>query len=135
MEVPVGGHDYLIGDLNAFDAFDVSRWMSPILMFLGSVKKTDDNAVAAVDAFTRAMTAMAAQIPQLDIHTSEKLCLAAVRRKEAGGVGWAPIIAAGSSVPPRMMYDDIKMPEMLALFWHVMAHNKLPDFFAPPQST
>jgi hypothetical protein len=132
MEVQVGAHDYRIGTLDAFAAFDVSRWMSPILMFLGSVKRPDGE-VATVDAFTRAMTAMAAQIPQPDIHHSQRLCLSVVHRKEAGGVGYAPVIAAGSAIPPRLMYSDIDMPQMLALFWHVMVFNKLPDFFAPPQ--
>jgi hypothetical protein len=122
-EFPVGGHTYHVDPLSSFDQFDIARRVAPIITVL--VMQKDREKLKA--GFARAFVSLSSGITRDDGQAILTLCLGKVQRKDH--VGFAPILAAG-----KMMYEDIDMPRMLELVWHVLDVSKIIDFFDVPAS-
>lgn len=126
----VSGRNYRCGRLNAFDQNHVARKLNSILLWVAEMKK---DAVKAVlpSGYAQAMCVISGSIPREDIDLAYGLCLSVVGRENDGGASWAPIQSGGG----QMMFQDINLPEMMEIIWHVLEHNRLVDFFAAPSST
>lgn len=144
-EFTVGGVRYTAGKMSAFDQFHVARKLGPVLLWLGNASLsglTDDAAPndkkpvvkltpeREARAFTQALCSMSAPLSRDDSELAVNLCLSTVQRDVGGDKGWASIRAAGGA----WMFQDIELPEMLEIVWHVLKANKLPDFFSASPS-
>lgn len=123
-EFKIGPHHYQAGRLNARQQFDVARRLSDVLMLLGmerseEFKRTPEN-------FARVILVSSARVPQADIDAALNICLGIVKRRLPGDQGWAAIVASNGA----MMYDDIDMPVMLEIFWHVVSAHRMVDFLS-----
>lgn len=142
--VKVGEHSYQIGTLNAFQCHEIARKYSTVLLTVAELKKArQDEADARAklppdiaelpqrsppgpEEFARVMCTLSRPIPQIDVDMAIRVCLSVVTRQQAGGTGWAPVLAPGGG----LMFADIDMMQMLVLVWHVMEAHKIPDFFS-----
>lgn len=122
----VGGHKYSCGRLNAFDQYDVARRFSPVLVWLGALKKEQE--VRDPKAFAQAICAMSASLPRADTDAVLNLCLSVVAREQA--TGFAPMRAESGA----LMFQDIELAELLEIVWHVLEANRIVDFFAASPS-
>lgn len=129
-EFTVGGRRYTATKLSAFDQFHVARKFGPILLWLGNAEKEKDpkksrSAEDEARDFAQSICAMSAPLSREDAEMGVNLCLSVVKRDVGGDKGWAPLRVDG-----QWMYNDIELPELLQIVWHVLSLNRLPDFFA-----
>jgi hypothetical protein len=139
-EFTVGGRRYSAKKLSAFEQFHVARKFGPILLMLGNAAlgETEDKAKAKpkmtpaqeARAFAQLICTMAAPLSQADAETAINTCLSAVTRDQGEGKGFAAIRTPDGA----MMFNDVELPELLEIVWHVLHINKLPDFFAASPS-
>jgi len=129
--IPIGGHDYAIGRLNALDQLHVSRKIAPIVPNImpiltevakGDLKKViesieaDENAelggleplAKALEPFMEAI----AKIPEGDVNYVIYKCLSVVKRNGA-------VVCRGESI----MFDDLDMNHLLPLTVAVIRTN------------
>lgn len=129
--IPIGGHDYSIGRLNALDQLHVSRKIAPIIPnimpILTEVAKGDlekviesiedgsnDNLdgleplAKALEPFMEAI----AKIPEDDVNYIIHKCLSVVKRNGA-------VVCRGNSI----MFDDLDMNHLLPLTVAVIRAN------------
>jgi len=115
-EFTINGHTYKIGKLNALTQFHVARRIAPVVSGLGifiEVAKADP--LAAIGPVAEAIGKMTDADSEYVIYT----CLGAVQRKQPGvNLGWGPVTSSGG-----LMYDDIDLPVMLQLVFHVLQVN------------
>lgn len=140
-EVPVFGHQYKIGRMNAIQQFHVMRRLGGVAGSLGeafsqvqrlggaaSVEKMVSSRDAAksgdvlrvIEPVLLALGAMRDEDVNYVLHN----CLSVVERQQSGGGGWARVMPQ----PGVIMFMDIEMPQMLAITWHVLRSN-LANFF------
>ncbi|WP_376746308.1 phage tail assembly chaperone [Acinetobacter schindleri] len=129
--IPIGGHDYTIGRLNALDQLHVSRKIAPIIPNImpiltevakGDLEKViesieaDENAelegleplAKALEPFMEAI----AKIPEEDVNYVIYKCLSVVKRNGA-------VVCRGESI----MFDDLDMNHLLPLTVAVIRTN------------
>lgn len=129
--IPIGGHDYTIGRLNALDQLHVSRKIAPIVPNImpiltevakGDLEKViesieaDENAelsgleplAKALEPFMEAI----AKIPEEDVNYVIYKCLSVVKRNGA-------VVCRGESI----MFDDLDMNHLLPLTVAVIRTN------------
>ncbi|MCA4780255.1 hypothetical protein IF090_11530 [Acinetobacter towneri] len=129
--MPIGGHDYAIGRLNALDQLHVSRKIAPIVPNImpiltevakGDLEKViesieaDENAelggleplAKALEPFMEAI----AKMPEEDVNYVIYKCLSVVKR---GGA----VVCRGESI----MFDDLDMNHLLPLTVAVIRTN------------
>ncbi|WP_228748449.1 phage tail assembly chaperone [Acinetobacter towneri] len=129
--IPIGGHDYAIGRLNALDQLHVSRKIAPIVPNImpiltevakGDLEKViesieaDENAelggleplAKALEPFMEAI----AKMPEEDVNYVIYKCLSVVKR---GGA----VVCRGESI----MFDDLDMNHLLPLTVAVIRTN------------
>ena len=129
--IPIGGHDYTIGRLNALDQLHVSRKIAPIIPNImpiltevakGDLEKviasieTDENAelagleplAKALDPFMEAI----AKMPEDDVNYVIHKCLSVVKRNGS-------VVCRGESI----MFDDLDMNHLLPLTVAVIRTN------------
>lgn len=123
-EFKVASHTYKAARLNARQQFDVARRLSYVLVQLGGEKKPDFKPTA--ENFARIFLVTSGYVPQSDMDISLNMCLSAVSRNAGGDRGWVSISSSNGA----LMFDDIGMPEMLEIVWHVIAEHRLVDFLA-----
>lgn len=126
-EFQVGKHTYRAKRLSAKDQFHVARKMSYTLFQLGGDKT--EKFVPSPKNFARVICVTTGGLAQSDLDSVLDVCLGVVSRQVSGDRGWAPIQTKGV-----MMFEDISMPEMLELVWHVIDAHRLVDFLAADPS-
>lgn len=122
----IGGHEYMIGQLNAMDQFHVSRRLAPVLPTImpilttvhksGLAEKLDVGGVAALldedlTRLTNDLMPLADALATMSDENAEYIivkCLSVVRRKTEAG---AAVMARGGS----LVFDDMTMGDMLPL--------------------
>lgn len=135
-ERDVYGHRYKIGTLNAMQQFHVMRRLYSVSSgamegfnklqekggsamlekHLSGTKDADDvNILEVIQPLLRAV----GQMRDEDVEYVFNQCLSVVERQMPGATGWARV----QSSPGQLMFDDIQMPQMLALTWHVLRVN------------
>ena len=129
--IPIGGHDYTIGRLNALDQLHVSRKIAPIIPNImpiltevakGDLEKviasieTDENAeLAGLEPLAKALEPFMeaiAKIPEEDVNYVIYKCLSVVKRNGA-------VVCRGESI----MFDDLDMNHLLPLTVAVIRTN------------
>nr|WP_218950805.1 hypothetical protein [Acinetobacter sp. YH16053] len=129
--IPIGGHDYTIGRLNALDQLHVSRKIAPIVPNImpiltevakGDLEKviesieSDENAelggleplAKALEPFMEAI----AKMPEDDVNYVIHKCLSVVKRNGS-------VVCRGESI----MFDDLGMNHLLPLTVAVIRTN------------
>lgn len=125
-EFSVGSATYRATKMDVFMQYDVARKWAPILIWVASSK---DKTFKPAD-FARAFCAVSSPIPKEDSDYVLGLCLDTVKRGGAGSADFAPI-----RVSNKLMFDDIELPQMLEIVYHVLKLNKLIDFFVEAPAT
>ena len=129
--IPIGGHDYTIGRLNALDQLHVSRKIAPIVPNImpiltevakGDLEKviasieTDENAeLAGLEPLAKALEPFMeaiAKIPEEDVNYVIYKCLSVVKRNGS-------VVCRGESI----MFDDLDMNHLLPLTVAVIRTN------------
>ena len=129
--IPIGGHDYSIGRLNALDQLHVSRKIAPIIPNImpiltevakGDLEKviasieTDENAeLAGLEPLAKALEPFMeaiAKIPEEDVNYVIYKCLSVVKRNGS-------VVCRGESI----MFDDLDMNHLLPLTVAVIRTN------------
>jgi hypothetical protein len=129
--IPIGGHDYTIGRLNALDQLHVSRKIAPIIPNImpiltevakGDLEKviasieTDENAeLAGLEPLAKALEPFMeaiAKIPEEDVNYVIYKCLSVVKRNGS-------VVCRGESI----MFDDLDMNHLLPLTVAVIRTN------------
>lgn len=125
-EFEVAGTAYKSRKMDAFQQFHIARKLTPavapfmhslaplLAISSGAVQPAD-----MVDALMPLMQAIAA-MPTEDCDFVIHSCLAVVDRQQPGGLGWAPLFNREAK---RMMFDDIDMPQMMAITARVIQDN------------
>ncbi|KAA2237670.1 phage tail assembly chaperone [Salinarimonas soli] len=130
-EFTVGGHVYRAGRLDAMRAFHVTRRLTPIMSALAEMVpaartaapaegeaaegEAPGDAHAALIRMLEPVLGAVARLPDADVDYVLAASLGVCSRKV--GELWAPVWPAGA---PRPMYDDITMPEMIQIAFHVL---------------
>lgn len=129
--IPIGGHDYTIGRLNALDQLHVSRKIAPIIPNImpiltevakGDLEKViesieaDENAeLAGLEPLAKALEPFMeaiAKIPEEDVNYVIYKCLSVVKRNGS-------VVCRGESI----MFDDLDMNHLLPLTVAVIRTN------------
>ena len=129
--IPIGGHDYTIGRLNALDQLHVSRKIAPIVPNImpiltevakGDLEKViesieaDENAeLAGLEPLAKALEPFMeaiAKMPEDDVNYVIYKCLSVVKRNGA-------VVCRGESI----MFDDLDMNHLLPLTVAVIRTN------------
>lgn len=137
-EYEVFGSKYKIGRMNAMQQFHVARRLHGVCASLGEafnvVQRMGGAAALATAVLEKKPTSdvllvIAPVLKSLgdmkdsDVEYVFENCLGVVERQQVGGA-WAPVWARGGG----LMFQDIEMPHMLVLTWHVLRSN-LANFF------
>jgi hypothetical protein len=129
MENPIiGGNEYVIGKLTAFEQLHVSRRLSPTLaglMIVLSSKKASFSEVLDIGAGPLADAF--ANMAEGDVDYIVNKCLGACQRKQERG--YAKVFANGN-----LMFGDIHLDTMIGLTLAVLQEN-LGGFFPTSQPT
>jgi hypothetical protein len=137
----VFGHSYSFGSLNAMQQFHVMRRLYAVSAGLGEgfsklqekggakaleEQVTNPEATRSVDLLEIMGPLLRAvgQMSDEDVEYVINTCLSVVEREIPGGTGWAKVMPQ----PGMIMFQDIKMPQMLALVWWTLRGN-LSGFF------
>lgn len=139
-EVTVMGNSYKLGRMDAMTQFHCTRRLAAVLASMGeSFKELQDRGGAKAllhEAVTdgdvkpdvyRLMKPVLAAIGAMSDDDAEFVvnsCLKVVERGVGGDRGWAKVMQADV-----LMYQDIQMPAMLALTFHVLRTNLASFFF------
>lgn len=129
--IPIGGHDYSIGRLNALDQLHVSRKIAPIVPNImpiltevakGDLEKViesieaDENAeLAGLEPLAKALEPFMeaiAKMPEDDVNYVIHKCLSVVKRNGS-------VVCRGESI----MFDDLDMNHLLPLTVAVIRTN------------
>jgi hypothetical protein len=116
-EFTVAGQRYSFSKLDAFAQFHVARRLAPVFSRIKAAAELGKT--KADDAMEAAVLALSS-MPEQDCNYVLHACLMSCKRQQ-GGV-WANL-TAGSTFPPRMMFDDIGLAEMMQIAWHVLQGN------------
>lgn len=120
MDFEQGGKSYRVRKLDARSQFNIVKRLAP---FLGAVVPVvQDGASSPADAVKALGNALADMPDDRSDHVLFGL-LAAVTRKQEGGLGYAPV--CNGTV---MVYDDVDLVGMLTLAWQALSFN-LSGFF------
>jgi hypothetical protein len=135
LEFTVNSHKYRATRLSVFQQFNLAADFRDVLVGLAVLKK-DRPKELDEKAFTKAIEfivtggskALSPEIRERTMH----LCLSVIARQVASpGVGWTAIQTADGV----LTHQDIQLPEMIAIMYHVIDHNGLLDFFFEGPST
>lgn len=123
----VGEHSYQVGKLGAMDQLLVGRRLSNVLAVLAHTRREDKAALSDTSAMARAMCMLSADMPTNEVNEAVFVSLACVKRKV--GTEYAQVVNNN-----QLMYQDLKLEELLALVWLVVRDNGIMDFFSVPRS-
>lgn len=125
MEFEVKGNTYQVSQLDAITQFHVVRRLAPVLgkmtsLFEGEKAGQSENSLGALEPLSLAISEMSDEDANYCIFT----LLKRVKRKQAQGLGWAPV----SSSSRQLMFEDIDMSTMLQIVAKAIQFNFM-DFF------
>lgn len=138
-EFDVFGSKYKIGRMNAMQQFHVARRLHGVCAALGEAfnivqqmggAETLALAVVEKKPTSDVLRVLAPVLKSLgdmkdtDVDYVFENCLLVVERQQSGGA-WAPIWVRGGG----LMFQDIEMPHMIVLTWHVLRSNLAGFFF------
>jgi hypothetical protein len=132
MEFTLNGVTYHAVKIPAMQQLHIVRRMLPLLsgMPTAQARTVAQDALAGKGDLLGALMDGMAKLSDADSEFILLGLLSAIRRKEPGGLGWAPIVASG-----RLMYDTLTLPDMMQLAVKTFMHN-LSDFSAAlPQTS
>lgn len=129
----IEGQEYLSGKLNVMQQFHVSRKLMPVLGSAASIARSmapkaigadgepDEQAseVALVAAIPMIAEAIA-KLTDADCDFVIFTCMSVVQRKVQQSGSWAAVTSQSAR---RFMYDDITLPAMMQIVWHVLQEN------------
>lgn len=132
--VEIRGIEYAIGEMPAMDQFHVARRLAPLFgsaidVFIGMLSGGEklDALTATINALTTPSVMQAlASMKDEDGEFIIRKCLSVVTRKQ--DKGWAKVTTAGGT----LMFQDIRLKDMLELTAHVITEN-FDDFFPTSQ--
>ena len=135
-EFQVSGHKYRSERMSAFDQHTVASKLGGILLMMmpnANAKRAKKEEKQPMDAvhFSRAFLVLSADMRKDDMDLIFYLCLKGVSRAVENDQGWAPVLIDGSGA---FAFQDINMPELLEIVWHILQQHRIPDFFAEPLS-
>ncbi|WP_438504203.1 phage tail assembly chaperone [Acinetobacter schindleri] len=129
--IPIGGHDYTIGRLNALDQLHVSRKIAPIVpnimpiltevakgdleKVIESIEQGENEELDGLEPLAKALEPFMeaiAKIPEEDVNYVVHKCLSVVKRNGA-------VVCRGNSI----MFDDLDMNHLLPLTVAVIRTN------------
>lgn len=122
----VGGFQYSCQPLNVFQQLDIVRKWGTVLVW---VSQADPDKVTPA-GFAKAFAVASAPIAKEDYDLALITCLGSVRREVGGDKGWAQVCPQGI-----VMFEDIRLPHMLELLYHVLRLNGVFDFFSDAPAT
>jgi hypothetical protein len=111
---------YTVQKPNAFGQFELARRLAPILAVLAMGERE-----AVRQKFCQSFCALTAHLPEDEITTTIRKCLALVSRKHENV--YAPIIV-GDSIMFADVNEDLSLT--LEIVWQVLEGLRLVDFFA-----
>lgn len=139
-DITVFGHKYRAGKMGAIPQFHVMRRLHGVAASAGETldaiqrmggaanleeaireKRPTENVMKVIAPILRALGEMRDE----DVDYVLNNCLAVVQRAETNDRGWSPVMPQ----PGVLMFQDIQMPCMLVLTWHVLRSN-LGNFFS-----
>jgi hypothetical protein len=123
----VADHEYMAAPLDTFKQLHIVRRLAPIL---GTLLVVNKQLLKPEDAFAPLVEGLA-RMSDDDCDFVLHNCLAVCQRQVQGSTTWGPIFNMGAK---RMMYDDIKLAQMLEIAYHVLQEN-LADFMPSPVLT
>jgi hypothetical protein len=115
IEFEINGHSYKAGRISLGNQFHIARKLAPLADVIAD--GSPDEGVP-LGAFLRGIR----DLPDTDVEFVLSTCLAVVQSHRDGG--WQRVSAGGMA----MMFDDIELPEMLGIVWHVV-RGHLAGFF------
>lgn len=147
VETTIGPKTYRVEKLDPFKQFHIVRILSPvvgsfidpIIKAVGGQKMSSDPGEAGKAILTAMLgsdmgptvTMFLSSIRDMSEKDSEyiiRTCLSAVSVKE--GTSWAKMTTPAGAV----LYQDVELPDLLALSWKVITHS-LARFFPEPPPT
>jgi hypothetical protein len=136
LEFEVNGHGYRAGKLDAFQQWNVTRRLLPVIggatdSFLKATQAIagghdpkialarlmETSATSIIEPLTQALGRLSDADSDFIITT----CLSRVQRRQ-GSNNWAPMVASNGHL---MFAADLDMPEMLSVVWKVIEANLL----------
>lgn len=138
MDVPINGHNYRTGKLDAFKQFHIARRLAPALWALGKAAAllpgtgTADKKNLSDGDMLMALGPMADVIAKMSDADSEYVlnsCLDVCQREQPGG-GWARIRTPGAG----LQFEDIDISALMKLTVTVIREN-LGNFFPEPPAS
>lgn len=126
LEFTVGGHTYRATRISVFEQMNLAAEFRDVIVGLAMLKRDrpkEMNDASYTQAVEFIMTARGGISPAVREGVMHR-CFAAVTRKS--GVGWQGIQTPDGT----LVFDDIRLPESVAIMYAVFDHNKLLDFFS-----
>lgn len=114
----VGNHTYKSRKLDAFTQLHIARRISPLLGSLGDAYKkflaSGKDPLVVLEPVSQAVS----QLKDADVNYVMNHCLSVCQRRQADAV-WANV----ASINGGLQFEDIELPEMLLICWHVLEEN------------
>ena len=128
VEFVVTGKKYRSGKMDAFKQFHVGRRLAPVMATFAELVKSGSgvNPMEALPAVADALSNMT----DADADYVLYACLCVVER-EVAGTSWGKVALVGSGI----QYDDIEMPDLLNIVFHVLKDNFSSFSSALPQNS
>lgn len=130
-EFEVSGQQYQAGKLSPMDQLNVTRRVLPLLAAI-QAEAGGDKLIRLDMTILVPLSTMLSRIPDADIAYIMNNTLKVVKRRIAGGTGWAPVWSVQAQNP---MFEDIGLPEMLTMVYHVLERAVIPFLSASPPSS
>jgi Phage tail assembly chaperone protein, TAC len=135
LEFTVNRNKYRASRLSVFQQFNLASDFRDALAGLALLKKDrpkelgEEGLIKAIEfIMTGGAKGLAPEVRDRVV----SLCLSVVSRQVASpGVGWTAI----QTTDGVLAYQDIQLPELIAIMYHVIDHNGLLDFFFEGPST
>jgi hypothetical protein len=109
---------YQVRSLNVFDQLELARKLTPMLVLIGDQQDKDK----IKTTFKQFFTASTANLNKDALQEIFNMTLVTVYRQTKGG--WQPIYSNAN-----LLFNDIKLGDMLLIIYEVLEANELLDFF------
>lgn len=130
-EVEVAGFTYRIGRLGPMRSWDIVRRLMPVLTAVGELASLPEFATETEDAgldldrILQSSGPLLAALAKMSDADSRYVIMNSLRAAERrSGQVWSPMVAVDRNTgEPLLMFEDIEMPAMLQLVFHVLQEN------------
>lgn len=133
MEFDVNDQTYVVEKISAMKQFHIIRRLAPVLAGLapsGDVAKLQGMMGAKAEEVVPRLAEALAKINDEDSEFVLYGLMAAVKRKEKQGLGYAPLVVGG-----KLMYQNLTLPEMLQIAAKSAQFNMRDFLSALPQAS